>query len=675
MKFRFLGAIDGHVTGSCTHFSYERKKKQFLVDCGLNQGEGVGDAGNSKPFPFSPSEIDFVLLTHAHQDHCGLLPKLYKEGFVGRVICTKATARLAVISLNDSVRHVKGIYSEQDVQRLRFDYIDDRADFGFSRMLPISDDLFASFSRSSHILGATSITIGWLSAGNEKSYIVMSGDVGCNTKEIPYQPLLAGQQGIFGYPKAIVVESTYGGRIREQKFSDFDERISVLKKIIKDEVFDKKSILIIPAFSLQRTQELLFDIYCVFKKYFLDDGSCQSPFLSLNPWYDEFEDSSWSYITQHSLERAIETLPISERYKWKNSIVEISEAGRGNFALVDGAEISILDIVELMTERRHSYPVDIVLDSPLAKEMSGVFREELCRRQRKNPGETIYRNREMAKRLGVSGEEAVDAVIRSLLPAAESENISIDLGIHKIRYESGFRTPRLSQTQERGCIVITGGGMCDGGPVVNHLSKVATAKREALVLVAGYMAKGSLGEALLEISKAHEENRVLPPGAIIIGENIVSPNDVTARVAQIQSYYSGHADQNGLIDFIFKVIGADLDWQVSKPATVFLNHGQHSSRKVLKEAIEARMVSPMDRDREICNIELPDETGRWYDLDALEWVRLEPESKTDMLMRELLAEQRKTNMLLLRLIEQKDGNGFKKNPKSNVAKKISRDNK
>lgn len=72
MKIRFLGATDGHVTGSCTHFSYDRKNTQFLVDCGLVQGEGNDEADNGRPFPFSPCEIKFVLLTHAHLDHCGL---------------------------------------------------------------------------------------------------------------------------------------------------------------------------------------------------------------------------------------------------------------------------------------------------------------------------------------------------------------------------------------------------------------------------------------------------------------------------------------------------------------------------------------------------------------------------------------------------------------------------
>ena len=126
MRVRFLGGADGHVTGSCTHFSYDRRNIQFLVDCGMVQGEGNDDVENSKPFPFFPSEISFVLLTHAHQDHCGLIPKLYREGFSGKVICTRATARLTRIALMDSIRHVKCLFAERDVERVQFDCIDDR---------------------------------------------------------------------------------------------------------------------------------------------------------------------------------------------------------------------------------------------------------------------------------------------------------------------------------------------------------------------------------------------------------------------------------------------------------------------------------------------------------------------------------------------------------------------
>ena len=344
MKFRFIGATGGHVTGSCTLFSYPRKDSQFLVDCGLVQGEGNDIEKNSSRFPFDPSEIDFVLLTHAHQDHCGLIPKLYKDGFKGRVICTKATAKLATLSLLDSASQKNCPFSVDDVDSIRFDHIDDRPNFSLSKILPIADDLFASFTRSAHILGAMSITIGWLNPSGEKEYLVMSGDLGNNTKQNPYQPLLAGRQGIFGYPKAIIVESTYGGKDRDSECSDYDGRLEFLRKIIQEEVFNKKSLILIPAFSLQRTQELLFDLNLTLKKFFSTAELSQAPSYFPNDFYDEFENDAWDHLTHQCLLRAIGTLPEIDQYKWSNCFIEADSTGRKNFCLVDNTEISIEDI-------------------------------------------------------------------------------------------------------------------------------------------------------------------------------------------------------------------------------------------------------------------------------------------------------------------------------------------
>lgn len=654
MRFRFLGANDGHVTGSCTHFSYDRKNIQFLVDCGLVQGEGNDYADNSRPFPFNPSEIDFIFLTHAHQDHCGLIPKLYKDGFSGRVICTSATARLAKISLLDSAKHANGLYTEQDVNKIRFEKIDQREGFSLSRMLPIHTDLFASFLRSAHILGSVSITIGWINENEERSYMVMSGDLGNNTKSNQFQPLLAGRQGIFGDPTSIVIESTYGGRVRDAELSSFEGRILALKEIIQEEVFNKKSILIIPAFALQRTQELLFDLHYVFKKYFSTEDSSQSSVHSINPWYDLFEHKTWNGVLQQSLERVIETMPFDEQDRWKNAIIRITEPDRSGFSLRDGCDVSITEIKKLISETQTLYPVDIVLDSPLAREFSSVFHDELCHRQNHNTNETIYRNRSMPERFGVSDEIEVDKIVKSLLPNSDEDIIEIPIGVHSIRYERSFKIPRTNQVQERGCILITGGGMCDGGPVVAHLEKVISSKRPAVILLSGYMAKSSLGSTLVEISKAQLDDTPMPSETYQVGEKLVASTDITARVIQLQGYYSGHADQSGLMDFIFRGVGRPQDEKIQKPATIFLNHGQHSARKIFKEVIESRAATPEEGDRIIVNIELPDGQDRWYDLNTQEWLAPEPDSKTDALLKALLNEQRKTNSLLARMLDHKN---------------------
>jgi metallo-beta-lactamase family protein len=652
MKFRFIGATGGHVTGSCTLFSYTRKDSKFLVDCGLVQGEGNDIEKNLARFPFDPSEIDFVLLTHAHQDHCGLIPKLYKDGFKGRVICTKATAKLATLSLLDSALQKNCPFSDDDVNSIRFEHIDDRPNFSLSKILPIADDLFASFTRSAHILGAMSITIGWLNQNDEKEYLVMSGDLGNNTKQNPYQPLLAGRQGIFGYPKAIIVESTYGAKDRDSECSDYEGRLECLRRIIQEEVFDKKSLIIIPAFSLQRTQELLFDLNLTFQKFFSTAELSQAPSYFPNDFYDEFENDAWDHLTHQCLLRAINTLPKIHQDKWSSCFLESASTGREHFRLVDNTGISIEDIKKLISECLHTYPVEIVLDSPLARKMSAVFREELCRRQRFNSEESVYRNRYLAERFGLDNEFEVDALIKKLLPADNGEEVTIPTGIHEIRYKSGYKIPRQSLIQEKGCILITGGGMCNGGPVLEHFKKTLTAKRRIVLLTSGYMATGSLGEAIQSICQAKKDGTPLPVEPLMIGEDQFTPVDVTLKVIQLQGYYSGHADQSGLMDFIFQIKSSEKMLLNPKPAKIFINHGRHAIRTAFKKAIEARASNGQQGDRAINGVETPDDPMEWYDLDKDKWLEPVIETRTDSLLLKLIEEQRKTNYLLQQLMDQ-----------------------
>jgi len=660
MRFRFIGACGGSVTGSCTHFFYEKTNVQFLVDCGLVQGEGDESIVNSKPFPFRPSDIKFILLTHAHLDHCGLIPRLYREGFTGKVICTTATARMAKISLTDSAKHLKDIYSASDVKKIQFDCIDQRKEFGLSRLLPIHTDLFASFSRTAHILGSATITVSWINDDGVYSSVVMSGDLGNNTKENPYQPLLASRQGIFGYPDAIVVESTYGSGLRNSECSDYDARLSTLRKVVQDEVMNKKSLLIIPAFSIQRTQELLVDLYCVLSQFYSTDDSIQSPIHIINPFYDEFESESWSHIVQKSLKNAIDKLPINEQSKWLKSIIENDNKteGKSNFSLAENSEISIADIKELITSTTKSYPIDIRLDSALAREISTVYHEELCRPQIKKPEETLYRNRKMAARLGIEDGVQVDEFIKSIFPNNSTTDIEIPLGEHKIQYVSSPKTPRVAELQERGCILITGGGMCNGGPIVSHLEKVIDAKRHSTVLLTGYMAKNSLGEKLMKNSQATREEIESSTEMLSVGDKEVLQKNIKTNVIQLQGFYSGHADQKGLLDFIFEVVGEPKSATPAKPSTVFINHGQPKSRAEFKEAVQARLNCKNEAERNLDEIYLPDNQLQWYDFSSKQWVASTPDTKTETLLQDLLEEQRKTNALLRRLMDRLDNTQY-----------------
>ena len=97
MYIKFIGAVSGSLTGSCTWLYHAESDVHILVDCGMFQGEEDSDWKNQQNFPFQPSKIKYVLLTHAHLDHCGLIPKLYNEGFKGNVLTTQATAELATV--------------------------------------------------------------------------------------------------------------------------------------------------------------------------------------------------------------------------------------------------------------------------------------------------------------------------------------------------------------------------------------------------------------------------------------------------------------------------------------------------------------------------------------------------------------------------------------------------
>lgn len=566
MKVSFLGAIDGHVTGSCTHFLFERSNIQFLVDCGLRQGEGPYGLTNGDPFPFEPTEIDFVLLTHAHQDHCGLLPKLYRDGFAGEVICTSATADLAMVNLKDSLKHVDGLFSEENVHQVRFSHIDERSDFGFSRLLPIHDHLFVAFTRSSHILGACSIVLGWQERGQERRHLVMSGDLGNNTKLNPYLPLLAGRQGIFAYPDYIVIESTYGAGARETHYSSFDDRIMKLRSIL-EATAHQDGVLLIPAFSLHRTQEILVDLYAL--------------------------------------------------------LVSASE-------VTDGSG------------------VDVIVDSRLACAMTKVYRRKLGERQGWNPNDTLYRNRLLAERLGVESESAVDELLDDLFDTSHIKDKPLRIGSHTISYQVNFSlSTTIPASSSRATVLLTGGGMCEGGPVVEHLKLcVAGYHRPVNLLITGYMANDSLGARLVEAIINRDAGNKQSIQLLDIGGINIPVSEIKMGLHLLQGYYSGHADQEGLLDFIFTVTKTSPSIPV-KPVSVFINHGKHGARQALQSAIQAHKTK--EGERHVKDVYLPDSSA-WFDLDTGNWIEPKEVSGLEHLLQAILAEQRKTNALFKQLI-------------------------
>lgn len=246
MKLTFYGAAR-EVTGSCALI--ETGKTRVLVDCGMFQGGGHGYQRNLEPFPFEPSSIDAVIMTHAHIDHIGRIPKLVKDGFNGRIFSTHPTRLFSKLMWQDASRVMKDearklglprIYKAEDVGRA----------YGlthgveYDTKMKVSGDVSINLRESGHIFGSSFIEI---EADGVK--LVMSGDLGND-----YVPILR-QTADIGQGDVIVMESTYGNRVHEEPKT----RAARLQKAVVENI-KRKGVLLIPAFSLERTQELLYEL-------------------------------------------------------------------------------------------------------------------------------------------------------------------------------------------------------------------------------------------------------------------------------------------------------------------------------------------------------------------------------------------------------------------------------
>jgi metallo-beta-lactamase family protein len=251
----------GTVTGS-KHL-FEAGGTKLLVDCGMFQGHGQEEL-NRKPLPLDPSEIRFVLLTHAHIDHCGYLPRLVRDGFRGQVICTKATADIAAIMLRDAAEiqveeakfqtkrnKKKGLppeeplYTPQDVEdtlplfKIRVDYNEPVELDGAGRV---------TFRDAGHILGSAFLEMELSEDGITKR-IVASGDLGNFDKPIVRDP----EAVQIDSPDYVLIESTYGSRNHRLMDESLDEFGAAVRKTLK-----RKGNVVIPSFALERAQDILY---------------------------------------------------------------------------------------------------------------------------------------------------------------------------------------------------------------------------------------------------------------------------------------------------------------------------------------------------------------------------------------------------------------------------------
>lgn len=438
MKLTFIGA-DHEVTGSC--HCLQACDKTILVDYGMEQGINVFE---NVELPVSPAMVDYVLLTHAHVDHSGLLPLLYARGFRGQIFMTDATADLCSIMLRDCAhiqmqeaewknRKAKRSAAADMVEPL---YTMEDADGVCRHIVPCHYDAIVElcpgikvrFTDIGHLLGSSSIEV-WISENGLNKKIVFSGDIGNRNQPLIKDPINTEEADY------VVMESTYGDRLHDLDRPDY---VKELSKILK-ETFDKGGNVVIPSFAVGRTQELL---------YFL---------------------------------RQIK-----------------------NDRMVEGHE---------------DFPVYV--DSPLAVEATGIFQKNIY---------TCFDEEAMAlvkQGINILAFPGLNLAITS----EESKAINFD---------------------DEPKVIISASGMCEAGRIRHHL-KHNLWRPECTVLFVGYQAVGTLGRAIVD---GATEVR-------LFGE----PIEIRASIMQLAGL-SGHADKNGLLDWIngFK----------KKPDRVFVVHGEDS---------------------------------------------------------------------------------------------------
>jgi len=284
MKISFLGATK-IVTGS--NFLIETKNSKFLIDCGMFQGSKSINRMNYQPFSFNPREIDFIILSHAHIDHSGRIPKLIKEGFKGSIYSTKATADLCSIMLPDS-GHIQEIENEWDNRKRRRSgeklreplYTMKEAEESlryfkpvlYDQKIALNEEVTLRFRDAGHILGSSIIELWIKEEKGRETKLVFSGDLGRRNRPILRDPSLIDEADY------LIMESTYGNRLHPPSEDDTRELISIINSTLK-----RGGNVVIPSFAVERAQDIIYELNKYYTEYIKTEDQ---DFLSVPVYVD-----------------------------------------------------------------------------------------------------------------------------------------------------------------------------------------------------------------------------------------------------------------------------------------------------------------------------------------------------------------------------------------------------
>lgn len=458
MKISFLGA-NRLVSGSC--YLMQTKYKKFLVDCGLFRGDEAITRLNYSPFSFRPEEIDFIILTHAHIDHCGRIPQLYREGFQGHVYCTKPTMELCSVMLPDSGQIQEEDAEEENQRRLRSGEsfveplysIEDALDalllfraVPYQYKISVDENISFRFQDAGHVLGSASIEL-WIREEGKECKWLFSGDIGRKNK-----PFLRNPQRV-KEADYVVVESTYGARKHRPYRKEVKKFFSIIDKTLK-----RGGDVVIPAFALQRTQDIIYE---------------------LSQYYN-------------------------------------------------------LQIKPFKNKDRRLKKLRFYLDSPLAIAATKIYRN--------NPQDFARKN----------------------LKIMENGNQLLDF--QSFRMTRTSKASRRIGRSKRSKIIISAGGMCDGGRIQYHLRDHLW-KRESSIIFVGYQAEGTLGRKIISGEKSLD-----------IMEEMI---DVRAEIYHLDGF-SSHADQDEILWW--------LKGLQRKPKKVFIVHGEKNESESLSGRLKDDLV-------------------------------------------------------------------------------------